>query len=60
MVRRVGLLIAHPDDEVMFFLPWIMAQKKLRNEVYLLCLTRGDWVDSLSLYDGNERIQCQS
>ena len=36
------IVIAHPDDEAMFFLPTIHALQQELNEVYLLCLSNGD------------------
>lgn len=38
--KRVLFVIAHPDDESMFFGPTILALTK-RSEVYLLCLSNG-------------------
>jgi len=40
--RRVLLVISHPDDEVMFFGPSILGLVQ-SNEVYLLCLSVGDF-----------------
>jgi len=40
--RRVMLVISHPDDEVMFFGPTILGLVQT-NEVYLLCLSVGDF-----------------
>eukprot|EP00088_Acartia_fossae_P036872 TRINITY_DN3806_c0_g1_i1.p1 TRINITY_DN3806_c0_g1~~TRINITY_DN3806_c0_g1_i1.p1 ORF type:complete len:267 (-),score=37.66 TRINITY_DN3806_c0_g1_i1:613-1413(-) len=40
--RRVMLVIGHPDDEVMFFGPTILGLVK-KNDVYLLCLSMGDF-----------------
>jgi GlcNAc-PI de-N-acetylase len=41
--KRILLLIAHPDDEAMFFAPTVLALTKpeLRNEVEILCLSIG-------------------
>ena len=46
------LILAHPDDESMFFLPTIRAlqQQSSNNKVWLLCLTTGD-------YDGLGKIR---
>ncbi|KKY37380.1 putative n-acetylglucosaminyl-phosphatidylinositol de-n-acetylase [Diaporthe ampelina] len=42
--RRVCLLIAHPDDEAMFFAPTVLALTRpgLGNHVKILCLSSGD------------------
>lgn len=39
--RRVVLVIAHPDDECMFFGPTILALRKADAEIDLLCLSEG-------------------
>ncbi|KAL5343094.1 LmbE-like protein [Aspergillus crustosus] len=42
--KRICLLIAHPDDEAMFFAPTLLALTKpeLGNHVKILCLSTGD------------------
>ncbi|TQS35651.1 hypothetical protein Golomagni_03924 [Golovinomyces magnicellulatus] len=42
--KRVCLLIAHPDDEAMFFAPTLLAltQPELKNHVKILCLSNGN------------------
>jgi N-acetylglucosaminylphosphatidylinositol deacetylase len=46
--RRIGIVIAHPDDEAMFMTPTITSitnlvkEKKIEDQVYLLCLSTGD------------------
>ncbi|KAF2873744.1 putative deacetylase LmbE-like domain-containing protein [Massariosphaeria phaeospora] len=42
--KRILLLIAHPDDEAMFFAPTLLAltRAELRNHVKILCLSSGD------------------
>ncbi|KAE8156679.1 putative deacetylase LmbE-like domain-containing protein [Aspergillus tamarii] len=42
--KRICLLIAHPDDEAMFFAPTVLALTKpeLGNHVKILCLSSGD------------------
>ncbi|OCK98940.1 LmbE-like protein [Cenococcum geophilum 1.58] len=42
--KRIVLLIAHPDDEAMFFSPTVLAltQPSLRNHVKILCLCSGE------------------
>ena len=37
----VLLVTAHPDDEVMFFLPTLLQLRQQGREVYLLCLSKG-------------------
>src|SRR5947209_7064512 len=41
--KRIGIVIAHPDDEAMFFAPTITAltQPALKNHVRILCLCSG-------------------
>ena len=41
--KRICLLIAHPDDEAMFFSPTILAltDPELGNHVKILCLSTG-------------------
>ncbi|KAE8392232.1 N-acetylglucosaminyl-phosphatidylinositol deacetylase [Aspergillus alliaceus] len=42
--KRICLLIAHPDDEAMFFAPTVLALTKpeLGNHLKILCLSSGD------------------
>ena len=42
--KRICLLIAHPDDEAMFFAPTVLALTRLEtgNHVKILCLSTGD------------------
>lgn len=41
--KRIALLIAHPDDEAMFFAPTLLAltKEELGNHVMILCLSSG-------------------
>ena len=41
--KRIAFLIAHPDDEAMFFAPSVVALTKpeLGNHVTILCLSSG-------------------
>lgn len=41
--KRICLLIAHPDDEAMFFAPTVLAltEPALGNHVKILCLSSG-------------------
>jgi len=42
--KRVLLVIAHPDDETMFFGPTMLnLSRREETEVYLLCLSNGDY-----------------
>jgi N-acetylglucosaminylphosphatidylinositol deacetylase len=42
--KRICLLIAHPDDEAMFFAPSVLAltRPETGNHVKILCLSKGD------------------
>lgn len=42
--KRICLLIAHPDDEAMFFSPTLLslARPELQNRIFILCLSSGD------------------
>ena len=39
--EHVALIIAHPDDECMFFAPAILELSKRKSLVHILCLSRG-------------------
>jgi GlcNAc-PI de-N-acetylase len=41
--KRIGIVIAHPDDEAMFFSPTVIAltEPRLKNHVRVLCLCSG-------------------
>ncbi|GAW81783.1 N-acetylglucosaminylphosphatidylinositol deacetylase [Plasmodium gonderi] len=43
--ENVGIIIAHPDDEIMFFFPTIklLFDKKKKAEIFLLSLSNGDY-----------------
>ena len=41
--NRVLLVIAHPDDEVMFFTPLLSTMSKLQQTVSILCLSNGNY-----------------
>lgn len=41
-VKRALIVIAHPDDEAMFFVPLIRRLVEMKVEVRLLCLTNGN------------------
>lgn len=42
--KRICLLIAHPDDEAMFFSPTLLSlsRPELQNRIFILCLSSGD------------------
>ncbi|XP_021570437.1 N-acetylglucosaminyl-phosphatidylinositol de-N-acetylase isoform X2 [Carlito syrichta] len=40
---RTLLVIAHPDDEAMFFAPTVLGLARLRHRVSLLCFSAGDY-----------------
>lgn len=46
--KRVCLLIAHPDDEAMFFAPTVLAltRPETGNHVKILCLSSGTYLSS--------------
>jgi N-acetylglucosaminylphosphatidylinositol deacetylase len=54
--KRICLLIAHPDDEAMFFAPTVLALTKpeLGNHVKILCLSTGS---AVSFLGGNYCLQ---
>lgn len=41
--HNVLLVIAHPDDECMFFAPTILSLLRHGHNVYLVCLSKGDY-----------------
>ena len=49
--KRICLLIAHPDDEAMFFAPTVLAltEPSLGNHVKILCLSSGMLVSTSSI-----------
>ncbi|KAG0528129.1 hypothetical protein BDA96_06G292100 [Sorghum bicolor] len=40
--RNVLLVVAHPDDESMFFAPTILFLKSKGHNIHILCMSRGD------------------
>ena len=48
--KTCGLVIAHPDDETMFFSPWIRTFLRSSADRLLLCLCNGD-------YDGLGKVR---
>ncbi|XP_004684629.1 PREDICTED: N-acetylglucosaminyl-phosphatidylinositol de-N-acetylase isoform X2 [Condylura cristata] len=41
--NRSLLVIAHPDDEAMFFAPTVLGLARLRHRVFLLCFSSGNY-----------------
>jgi N-acetylglucosaminylphosphatidylinositol deacetylase len=50
------LIVAHPDDESMFFVPTLRALKAANETVWILCLTTGDF-DGLGKIRSKEMIR---
>ncbi len=50
--KRICLLIAHPDDEAMFFAPTVLAltRPETGNHVKILCLSSGTWIVRLGIH----------
>lgn len=55
----VLLVIAHPDDEIMFFSPLLEKLTRKRIDIHLLCLSTGD-ADGLGNVRTKEFLQCAS
>lgn len=51
--KRIVLLIAHPDDEAMFFAPALLslARPELGNHIKILCLSTGMSVYTKRIHD---------
>ncbi|KAL6080606.1 N-acetylglucosaminyl-phosphatidylinositol de-N-acetylase [Balamuthia mandrillaris] len=59
--RRVALVIAHPDDEAMFFVPTVLSLQQMKRELYVLCLSNGDYGKSSGKQRTKELIaSCRS
>ena len=41
--NNVAIIISHPDDEAMFFAPVIKELKEQNRNIYLLCLSTGNF-----------------
>ena len=50
--KKICLLIAHPDDESMFFGPLLCHLAKIDCQVFILCMTRGNYYNQ-----GSRRVQ---
>lgn len=48
--RRVLLVTAHPDDEAMFFGPTILGLLAAGADLYLLCLSSGNYRNQVCLH----------
>lgn len=49
--RRILLVIAHPDDEAMFFGPLLFAAQGTKATVRVLCMSTGNSLQSVSRKD---------
>lgn len=60
--KRICLLIAHPDDEAMFFAPTVLAltRPETGNHVKILCLSSGTSRFSLQLFPAAFPLQSRS
>jgi N-acetylglucosaminylphosphatidylinositol deacetylase len=47
--QSVLLVIAHPDDEAMFFIPALLSLQALGYQIAVLCLSNGDFIPAQSL-----------
>lgn len=54
--KRICLLIAHPDDEAMFFSPTVLAltRPELGNHMKILCLSNGTYCSALFALEGEQ------
>lgn len=54
--KRICLLIAHPDDEAMFFAPTLLAltRPELGNHVKILCLSTGKFLTLFFFFSSPE------
>lgn len=57
--RAICFLIAHPDDEVLFFGPGILNLIKEGNQVHILCLTNGNYYGQGSKREDELRNSCR-
>ncbi|CAX45281.1 N-acetylglucosaminyl-phosphatidylinositol de-N-acetylase, putative [Candida dubliniensis CD36] len=56
---NITYIIAHPDDEVMFFAPSIIELKKAKynNQINLICFSKGNYIKSMDEIRQSELIQ---
>jgi len=57
--KNVAVIIAHPDDESMFFAPAITAMRERGQTIHLLCLSNGNF-DGLGQVRSKELFQRQT
>lgn len=55
--RGILLVLAHPDDESMFFIPSLLHWSRYEIPVHLICLSNGN-VDGLGLVREQELTRC--
>ena len=41
IIKNTLIIIAHPDDDSMFFTPVILSLRKFSSQVFILCLSEG-------------------
>ena len=58
--KRICILIAHPDDECMFFGPIIRQLSKFSNKFYVLCMTTGDFYGKGNARIHELKLSCQN
>ena len=58
--KRICILIAHPDDECMFFGPIIRQLSKCSNKFYVLCMTTGDFYGKGNIRIDELKLSCQN
>lgn len=56
--KNICLLIAHPDDEAMFFGPILRHLAKSKNRIYVLCMTSGDYYGKGGLRAKEMKLSC--
>ena len=57
--RKVLLVIAHPDDEVMFFTPVLLTLMESNSQITVLCLSNGNY-EGMGTIRTNELIKSLS
>ena len=56
--KNVCLIVAHPDDECMFFGPVMRLLSNSKNKIYVLCMTRGDFYKKGNLRVNEMTLSC--
>jgi len=61
-LKKIALIIAHPDDEVMFFTPTILQLVNLVHpeRFYIICITKGDHDGSPTVREKELIASCRS